>query len=205
MIRTLSPGRNACADQSPRETTDAFTATATPGRPASASSSRSASNEVPAATDRRASLTKMSTALEVGGAVEGMRSVFPRPGATLGLLPPLRCSEACFPYGGTRRIRFEGFSDSSCPDLSLEPQARLNEAAQSKTRIGMVFNTKIDGQTLEQRLRDPIAFVATRDQPVVGTMRRVFTAFTDAKQWCDYRTHVARTRSKCRKKLSKLL
>jgi len=42
--------------------------------------------------------------------------------------PSAFAAKTCFPYGGATRIRFEGFRDGSCPNLSPEPRARLNEA-----------------------------------------------------------------------------
>ena len=32
-----------------------------------------------------------------------------------------------FPFGGANRIRFEGYRDGSCPNLSPTPRVRLNK------------------------------------------------------------------------------
>jgi hypothetical protein len=69
-------------------------------------------------------------------------------GATPSSLRWLR-SVPVVPYGGVKRIRFEDFKGGSCPILSPEPRARLNEAVATNAQFAQRFNrnlrTQIDG------------------------------------------------------------
>jgi hypothetical protein len=41
---------------------------------------------------------------------------------------------ACFPYGGVRRIRFQGFQSGSCSNLTPAPGSLPNELAGERNR-----------------------------------------------------------------------
>ena len=68
---------------------------------------------------------------------------FPRPNQPSGPSSLRSGGETCFPYGGATRIRFEGFRNGSCPNLSPEPRARLNEVRTNRTQRGVIFNPKV--------------------------------------------------------------
>lgn len=57
-------------------------------------------------------------------------------------VPSLVAHGSCFPYGGVKRIRFEDFRGRSCPNLSPELRARLNEVSHTKDAEPAVFQLK---------------------------------------------------------------
>ena len=50
---------------------------------------------------------------------------------------------SCFPYGVVKRIRFEDFKGRSCPNLSPELRARLNEVKAYQGCERLIFSTQI--------------------------------------------------------------
>jgi len=48
----------------------------------------------------------------------------------------------CFPYGGSKRVRFEGFESGSCSHLSPAPGALLNEEAAQEANRGRFSTDK---------------------------------------------------------------
>jgi hypothetical protein len=71
-------------------------------------------------------------------------------GATSSSLRWLR-SVPVVPYGGVKRIRFEDFKGGSCPILSPEPRARLNEARPTNVELTRLYNpnpmAQVDGSS----------------------------------------------------------